>query len=149
MPFHAARMSRAAIAVAAAAVLYLGAIGVTPSAWAHVHAFSDTTVRGAMALVSFQVPNESDKGAATMALTVQLPDVESARTEAMPGWTAKLDRDVSAGTVRSVTWTAAPNGGIGVDQFALFRVSGKLPGGAGGRFRGRAACAGGAGGVGG
>jgi hypothetical protein len=29
--------------------------------------------------------------------------------------------------VRSVTWTAAPNAGIGVDQFALFRISVQLP----------------------
>ncbi|MCV7029414.1 YcnI family copper-binding membrane protein [Mycobacterium sherrisii] len=127
MSFHAARLSRATIVVAAAAALYIGAVGFTPPAWAHVHASTDTATRGAMALVTFEVPNESDKGAATTALTVALPDVASARTEAMPGWTAKLDRDVSAGTVRSVTWTAAPNGGIGVDQFALFRVSVKLP----------------------
>lgn len=127
MPFHAARLSRAPIVVAAAAALYIGAVGFTPPAWAHVHASSDTATRGAMALVTFEVPNESDKGVATTALTVALPDVASARTENMPGWTAKLDRDVSAGTVRSVTWTAAPNGGIGVDQFALFRISVKLP----------------------
>jgi uncharacterized protein YcnI len=80
-----------------------------------------------MAIVTFQVPNESDKGAATTALTVKLPDVASARTEAMPGWTAKLDRDAASGTVGSVTWTAVPNGGIGVDQFALFRISVQLP----------------------
>src|ERR1700742_4997040 len=80
-----------------------------------------------MAIVTFQVPNESDKGAATTALTVTLPDVASARTEAMPGWTAKLDRDAASGTVHSVTWTAAPGGGIAVDQFALFRISVQLP----------------------
>jgi hypothetical protein len=45
----------------------------------------------------------------------------------MPGWTAKLDRDAASGTVRSVTWTAAPNGGIQADQFALFRISVQLP----------------------
>ncbi len=43
----------------------------------------------------------------------------------MPGWTATLDR--AAGTVRSVTWTADPTTGISSDQFALFRVSVKLP----------------------
>jgi uncharacterized protein YcnI len=32
-----------------------------------------------------------------------------------------------AGTVRSVTWTAAPGTGISSDQFALFRISVKLP----------------------
>ncbi|OBA64422.1 nuclear export factor GLE1 [Mycobacterium sp. 1100029.7] len=124
MSFRRKWVSRVLIAVAA---LYAGAVGVTPPAWAHVHASSDNPTRGAMAVVTFQVPNESDKGAATTALTVTLPDVASARTEAMPGWTAKLDRDASSGSVRSVTWTAAPGGGIGVDQFALFRISVKLP----------------------
>jgi uncharacterized protein YcnI len=127
MSFHARWISRVLISVAAAAALYVGAVGATPPAWAHVHASSDNALRGAMAIVTFQVPNESDKGAATTALTVTLPDVASARTEAMPGWTAKLDRDAASGTVHSVTWTAAPNGGIGVDQFALFRISVKLP----------------------
>jgi uncharacterized protein YcnI len=45
----------------------------------------------------------------------------------MPGWTAKLDRDTASGTVRSVSWTAAPAAGIPPDQFALFRISVKLP----------------------
>src|ERR1700756_5411037 len=118
--------SRILIAVAVAATLYLGSAAAIPPAWAHVHASSDNAVGGAMAIVTFQVPNESDKGAATTALSVTLPDVASASTETMPGWTAKIDRDAASGTVRSVTWTAA-NGGIGVDQFALFRVSVQLP----------------------
>jgi uncharacterized protein YcnI len=80
-----------------------------------------------MAIVTFQVPNESNTGAATTALTVTLPNLASAHAETMPGWTATLDRDAAAGTVRSVTWTAAPSGGIPVDQFALFRVSVQLP----------------------
>ncbi|MGE2818113.1 YcnI family protein [Mycobacterium heidelbergense] len=120
-------ISRVLIAVGIAAALYVGSAATTAPAWAHVHASSDNAVRGATAIVTFQVPNESDKGAATTALTVTLPDVAAARTETMPGWTAKLDRDAASGTVRSVTWTAAPNGGIGVDQFALFRISVQLP----------------------
>ena len=55
----------------------------------------------------------------TTALTVVLPNMASARAESMPGWTARLDRDVAAGTVRSVTSTAAPNAGIEADQFAV------------------------------
>jgi uncharacterized protein YcnI len=120
-------ISRVLIAVGAAAALYVGSAATTAPAWAHVHASSDNAVRGATAIVTFQVPNESDKGAATTALTVTLPDVAAARTETMPGWTAKLDREAAGGNVRSVTWTAAPNGGIGVDQFALFRISVQLP----------------------
>lgn len=117
----------ACLPVCGAAALYLGAAADTPIASAHVHASSDNPVRGAMAIVTFQVPNESNTGAATTALSVTLPNVASANTETMPGWTAKLDRDTASGSVRSVTWTAAPNGGIPVDQFALFRISVQLP----------------------
>jgi uncharacterized protein YcnI len=128
---HTPRVSRVVIkiclSVCGAAALYLGAAAGTPSAWAHVHASSDNTVRGAMAIVTFQVPNESNTGAATTALTVTLPNVASAGTETTPGWTAKLDRDSASGSVRSVTWTAAQGGGIPADQFALFRISVQLP----------------------
>jgi uncharacterized protein YcnI len=127
MTFDDGWVSRVVISVAAPATLYLGSAAATPPASAHVHASSDNAMRGAMATVTFQVPNESDKGATTTALSVTLPDVASARTETMPGWTVRLDRDAASGTVRSVTWTAAPNGGIGVDQFALFRISVQLP----------------------
>jgi uncharacterized protein YcnI len=104
-----------------------GAVAGIPRAWAHVHASSDDAVRGATAIITFQVPNESNTGASTTALTVTLPNVASANTETMPGWTAKLDREATSGSVRSVTWTAVPNGGIPVDQFALFRMSVQLP----------------------
>lgn len=120
-------ISRTLIALAAAVALYLGSAAQPPAAWAHVHASSDNAVRGAMAIVTFQVPNESNTGALTTALTVTLPNVASARTESQPGWTAKLDRDAASGTVRSVTWTANLTGGIGPDQFGLFRLSVKLP----------------------
>jgi uncharacterized protein YcnI len=119
--------SRFLIAIAAAVALYLGSAAHTPLASAHVHASSDNAVRGATAIITFQVPNESNAGAATTALTVALPNVTSAHTESMPGWTATLDRDAPSGTVRSVTWMAAPNGGIAADQFALFRISVQLP----------------------
>lgn len=127
MPVHRRWVSRTLTALAAAVALYLGSAAQLPAAWAHVHASSDNAVRGAMAIVTFQVPNESNNGALTTALTVTLPNVPSARTESQPGWTARLDRDAASGTVRSVTWTAALTGGIGPDQFALFRLSVKLP----------------------
>ncbi len=123
----AARRHPALVAVALAAALYLGAATVSPMAWAHVRASSDNAVRGGMAVVTFQVPNESNTGAATTALSVELPNVASARTETLPGWSVRLDRDAAAGTVRSVTWTAAPGAGIGADQFGLFRVAMQLP----------------------
>src|SRR6516162_6657645 len=133
MPSHDRRILRMLIPVAATVALYLGSAAGAPAAWAHVHASSDNPVRGAMSIVTFQVPNESNTGAATTALAVTLPNVESApnvasaSVESMPGWTTKLDRDAASGAVRSVTWTAAPNGGIGADQFALFRISVQLP----------------------
>jgi uncharacterized protein YcnI len=127
MSSHDRRISRVLMPGAAAVALCLGSAAGMPVAWAHVHASTDNPVRGAMAVVTFQVPNESNTGAATTALTVTLPNAASASVESMPGWTAKLDRDAASGTVRSVTWTAAPNGGIGVDQFALFRISVQLP----------------------
>jgi uncharacterized protein YcnI len=127
MSSHDRRISRVLIPVPVAVALYLGSATGTPAAWAHVHASSDNPVRGAMAIVTFQVPNESNTGATTTALTVALPNAASASAESMPGWTAKLDRDAASGAIRSVTWTTAPNGGIGVDQFALFRISVQLP----------------------
>lgn len=108
-------------AVTAAALL------TAAPAWAHVHVEADNPTPGTTSTLTFRVPGESDTGALTTQLTVDLPDVASARTEVMPGWTAKLDRDTAAGTVRKVTWTAAPGVGISPEQFALFRVSVKLP----------------------
>ena len=99
----------------------------TATAWAHVEVEANNAVRGGEAILTFEVPNESDKGALTTQFSVALPNVTSASTESMPGWTAKLDRDTAAGTTRSVTWTAAPNIGIAPDQFALFRVAVTLP----------------------
>lgn len=102
-------------------------IGAAP-AWAHVHVDADDDAApGGYAMLTFKVPNESEKGALTTQLTVELPNVASASTEVMPGWTVRLDRDVAAGTTRSVTWTATPSAGIPPDQFALFRISVKLP----------------------
>jgi uncharacterized protein YcnI len=119
---------RAFIALAcSAAALSAGAIGGAGPASAHVHADADNPAPGATAVVTFRVPGESENGALTTQLSVKLPDVASARTEVMPGWTARLDKDTGAGTVRSVTWTADPRLGISTDQFALFRVSVKLP----------------------
>nr|WP_234812256.1 YcnI family protein [Mycolicibacter longobardus] len=110
----------------AAAITVAGSLAGAAPAWAHVHASSPGAVRGGIAMVTFEVPNESPTGSATTELTVTLPDVASARTETTPGWTARLDRDAKTGTVRSVTWTATA-GGIGADQFGLFRIAMKLP----------------------
>jgi uncharacterized protein YcnI len=127
MSLHRNLVWRALVLAAASATLYLGSAAAIAPASAHVQASSADAVRGGMAVVTFQVPNESTKGSATTALTVDVSNVSSVQAEAEPGWTAKLDRDEASGTVHSVTWTAAPNGGIPVDQFGLFRISVKLP----------------------
>jgi uncharacterized protein YcnI len=114
-------------ALITAAVIPVSLLAGAAPASAHVHADADNPAPGSYSVVTFRVPNESEKGALTTQLSVALPNVASASTEVMPGWTAKLDRDAAAGTVRSITWTAAPGVGIPPDQFALFRISVKLP----------------------
>jgi uncharacterized protein YcnI len=120
--------SRTLIAVTiTGATVSLGLLSGTATASAHVHADSDNASPGQTAVVTFRVPGESESGALTTQLKVTLPNVASARTEVMPGWTARLDRATEAGTVSAVSWTAAPGTGISPDQFALFRISVKLP----------------------
>src|ERR1700744_6168398 len=117
---------RTLIGTAAATLLYLGPAAAITTASAHVQASSTDAARGAFATVSFLVPNESTTNAVT-AVTVDLTNVSSVQTEEMPGWSAKIDRDAATNAVRSVTWTAAPDTGIPVDQFGVFRISAKLP----------------------
>jgi uncharacterized protein YcnI len=125
MSSHRRFIRRTVIGLVAAAGLGLGP--ATALAAAHVEASSRDAVRGSVAVVSFQVPNESTTGAATTALTVDLTNVAAQRTETMPGWAAVLDRDTATGIVRSVTWTAAANAGIAVGEFGVFRISVRLP----------------------
>jgi uncharacterized protein YcnI len=128
MRFNTRVPSRAQLTLAAgAAAMSVGLLAGAAPAWAHVHADADDPTPGSYSVITFRVPNESEKGSLTTQLSVVLPNVASASTEAMPGWTAKLDRDAAAGTVSSVTWTAAPGTGIAPDEFALFRISVKLP----------------------
>ncbi|GAB7067644.1 YcnI family copper-binding membrane protein [Mycolicibacterium hodleri] len=120
--------SRALITTAATgAVMSIAVLTGAGTASAHVHVDADDAAPGSTSVLTFRVPGESEKGALTTEFSVALPNVASARTEVMPGWTARLDRDAAAGTVRSVTWTAAPSVGISSDQFALFNVSVTLP----------------------
>jgi uncharacterized protein YcnI len=118
---------RALTTTAAATTLYLLSCAGMAAASAHVHVNAEDTTRGGTTIITFQVPNESPKGASTTELTVLLPNVASASADVMPGWTVKLDKDVSAGTVRAVTWTATPGAGIPPDQFELFQLLVTLP----------------------
>lgn len=121
-------LSRALFTFAAiAAAVGVGMLVCAGTASAHVRVSADGAAPGEWTMLTFRVPNESETGSLTTQLSVVMPAGTSAGTEGMAGWTAKLDRDVAAGTVRSVTWTAAPGTGIAADQFALFRVSLQLP----------------------
>ncbi len=120
-------VTRASRTAALTATLALGSWICAATASAHIHVDADHPVRGDDALVTFQVPNESEKGSPTTKVTITLPNVASASTDVMPGWTATLDRDGSSGAYRSVTFTAAPNAGIGAAQFELFPISIQLP----------------------
>ncbi len=120
-------ISRARTTAALTATLILGACIGAGTAGAHVHVDADNAVRGDDAIVTFEVPNESEKGSPTTQVTITLPNVASASTELLPGWTAKLERDGANGAYRAVTFTAAPNAGIGADQFERFPVSIQLP----------------------
>jgi uncharacterized protein YcnI len=120
--------SRALITTATTgAAMSIALLSGAAPAWAHVHVDADDAAPGGSAILTFRVPGESETGALTTQFSVALPKVASASAEVMPGWTSHLDRDTAAGTVSSVTWTAARSVGISSDQFALFRVSVTLP----------------------
>ncbi|BBY26584.1 YcnI family protein [Mycolicibacterium sediminis] len=120
--------SRALLATATAGVVLSMTLTIgTGTAAAHVHVDADDAAPGSTSVLTFRVPGESEDGSLTTKFSVALPNVASARTEVMPGWSTVLDRDATAGTVRSVTWTAAPGVGISAEQFALFHVSVALP----------------------
>nr|WP_051406357.1 MULTISPECIES: YcnI family protein [Williamsia] len=94
------------------------------SASAHVTAAGDGLTQGGYGVITFRVPNESDT-ASTVALTVALPNLTSARTEPLPGWTAEVKKDPATEAATEVTWKVADgNPGIRPGEFLQFRVSG-------------------------
>jgi uncharacterized protein YcnI len=127
MRFSSRSTLRASAATTSVGAVCVGAwVGVAPAS-AHVHVDADAPVQGSTTILSIRVPNESETGSATTSLTVDLPDVASARTDVMAGWTSALHKDPATGAVRSVTWTADPGYGIPADQFEIFQVQVKLP----------------------
>lgn len=127
VPGRPGGIRQALTVVAVGVAVGVGSVCAGAPAEAHVRAWSPGARRDSIAIVTFEVPNESETGSPTTALTVKLPNVTSVYTEAKPGWTAKINGDPETGIVRSVTWTANYSSGIGEDQFGLFRVSMKLP----------------------
>ena len=120
-------LQRALIPAAATAAVTAALLADAAPALAHVHVDAAGATPGKETLLTFEVPNESENKSLTTQVTVTMPPGTSATAESVPGWTVKLDRDLAAGTVRSVTWAAMPGSGIAPDQFVLFRVWLRLP----------------------
>ncbi|QNG20861.1 YcnI family protein [Rhodococcus triatomae] len=116
--------SRALVtAGAAASALLLGA-GV---ASAHVTVVAPGAEQGGYSVLTFRVPTESDT-ASTTSVRVELPELKSARTEPVPGWTSVIEKDPTSQAATSVTWTADPGVGVEPGQFQQFLLSaGPLP----------------------
>ncbi|AQA23318.1 hypothetical protein BTZ20_5815 [Rhodococcus sp. MTM3W5.2] len=117
-------ISRALLTVGATGgVLLLG----TGLASAHVSVSAPGAEQGGYTVLTFKVPTESET-AGTTKLTVALPNLASARTEPMPGWTSQVTKDAASGEATSVTWTADPGVSVGPGQFQQFLLStGPLP----------------------
>ncbi|ATI35523.1 DUF1775 domain-containing protein [Rhodococcus sp. H-CA8f] len=117
-------ISRAVVTTVATGSAVLLAAGI---ASAHVSVVAPGATQGGYSVLTFRVPTESDT-ASTTKLTVALPDLKSARTEPMPGWTAVVEKDPTSLVAKSVTWTADPGVGIAPGQFQQFVLSaGPLP----------------------
>ncbi|MGW4241932.1 YcnI family copper-binding membrane protein [Nocardia sp. NPDC004722] len=117
-------VSRALVtAVAGSGLLLLGA-GV---ASAHVVVDAPGATQGGYTVATFRVPDESDT-ASTTKVSVALPNLKSARTEPIAGWTSTVEKN-AGGDITAVTWTANPgNPGVAPGQFQRFSISvGPLP----------------------
>ncbi|HEV7826712.1 MAG TPA: YcnI family protein [Mycobacteriales bacterium] len=126
----------------AAAALAVGLVLAVPAAAsAHVTVSADNPQKGGYAKLVFRVPTESDT-ATTTKLVITLPKdtpLPTVRTKPKPGWvatvtTAKLAKPIDTGHATlteapaTVTYTAAPGGGIAPGQFDEFELStGPLP----------------------
>ncbi|WP_082079722.1 YcnI family protein [Williamsia herbipolensis] len=115
--------------VATVATLGLGAALAPAAASAHVTATSPGLAQGGYGVITFNVPNETDTNTTTTSLTITLPNLKSARPEAIPGWQAAVTKDPTTDEATSVTWTTTPGAtGVAPGQFQRFVLSaGPLP----------------------
>ncbi|MFI6170832.1 YcnI family protein [Nocardia sp. NPDC051052] len=115
------RVTGTAVAATALAFLACG------TAAAHVTVDAPGAQQGKYGVITLRVPTESDT-ASTTALTVTLPNLKSARTEPIPGWSAKAEKNEKS-EITAITWTAEPgNPGVGPGQFQRFAIAvGPLP----------------------
>jgi uncharacterized protein YcnI len=118
--------------------LVIGAVLlVAGPAWAHVTISPASAPKGSDAVLSFNVPDESES-ASTTQVAITFPTdhpIAEALVKPIPGWTAKvatmkvakpIQTDAGAVTeaVKSVTWSG---GAIAPGQFQQFTVSVGLP----------------------
>lgn len=93
---------------------------------AHVSVVAPGAEQGGYTVLTFRVPTESDT-AATSSVKVELPGLNSARTQPIPGWTSTVDKNAE-GLATAVTWTAGPGAEVLPGQFQQFLLSaGPLP----------------------
>lgn len=96
------------------------------AASAHVSVYAPGAEQGGYTVLTFRVPNESDT-AATTSVKVELPGLNSARTQPIPGWTSTVDKNPE-GLATAVTWTAGAGAEVLPGQFQQFLLSaGPLP----------------------
>ena len=133
------RIARVAPVLVTGLVIVAIAVAALP-AGAHVEIVPGRAPKGGSAILSFNVPNESDT-ANTVKLEVDLPTkypIASVRTQPMTGWTVAVEKTKLAKpittddgqvteAVSKITWTATA-GGLNPGEFDLFTVSaGPLP----------------------
>ncbi|WP_072803597.1 YcnI family copper-binding membrane protein [Rhodococcoides yunnanense] len=117
------RRSCSVVVAATVAVLAFAA-----PASAHVRTDGNPVPQGGYGIVRLIVPGEVE-GVSTVGLTVTLPDgvdLTSARTLPIPGWTATVEREQSAGAERvaKIVWKATdPAAGYGVAEYREFAFS--------------------------
>jgi uncharacterized protein YcnI len=128
------RLLRAGATVTATGVFVIAGAGI---ASAHVSAHSpDNPAKGGDAEIVFRVPDENDT-AHTVKVQVNFSTtspLSNADIKPVTGWTAqetmaklatpvKMSDETVTDAVRSITWTAAPGGGIAPGQFQEFAIA--------------------------
>ncbi|MGZ8177614.1 YcnI family copper-binding membrane protein [Williamsia sp. SKLECPSW1] len=113
---------------ATAATVGLAGLVAPGVASAHVTANGPGLIQGGYGVITFNVPNETATDATTTKLTVTLPNLKSARPEAVPGWQTTVAKDGND-QITSITWQVAPgSAGIAPGGFQRFALSaGPLP----------------------
>ncbi|MEH3156845.1 MAG: YcnI family protein [Gordonia paraffinivorans] len=113
---------------ATAATVGLAGLVAPGVASAHVTANGPGLVQGGYGVITFNVPNETADNATTTKVSVTLPNLKSARPEAVPGWQTTVAKD-GDDQITSITWEVQPGtAGIAPGGFQRFALSaGPLP----------------------